>query len=221
MTPWYFNNDTSAFKNNWADSNMDDPKVAETLQYLADLILKHKVSPNPTGWDESGQFFSRHLAMRQCGGWCIAGCNNNEFYDYKLQYYPHNAGPLKTVVGVGGDGIATMAKDADAAWEVLKLVNGPEFTMEYTKYNGSPMARRSVASSDTFMDRAKPSPADMSIFYESLDYASFVPSPPNFNVVDPLLSRWYSQIWNGEITVEAACKGAHEELQAEMDKLKS
>ncbi len=220
MSPWYHNNDTSPFKNNWEDSNMDDPKVAETLQFLRDLILKHKVTPNPAGWNEDGQFFSGHLCMRGCGGWCIAGCNNNKFYDYKLQYYPHKAGPLKTVVGVGGDGLATLCRDPDAAWEVLKIVNGPEFTLEYTKANGSPMARRSVASSAAFMDRAKPAPADMSIYYASLDYAAYVPSPPNFNVIDPLLQRWYSQIWNGEITVEAACAGAHKELQAEMDKLK-
>lgn len=220
MSPWYHNNDTSPFKNNWSDSNMDDPKVAETLQFLQDLILKHKVTPNPAGWDESGQFFSGHLVMRGCGGWCIAGCNENKFYDYKLQYYPHKAGPLKTVVGVGGDGMATLAKEPDAAWEVLKLINGPEYTREYTKANGSPMARRSVVETVDFTDRAKPSPADMSIFYASLDYADFVPSPPNFNVIDPVLQRWYAQIWNGTISVEEACAGAHQELQTEMDKLK-
>ncbi len=220
MAPWFFNNNTSTLKNNWTDSNMDDPKVAETLQFLQDLILKYKVSPNPDGWDEEGNFESGHLVMRGCGGWCIASGNNNKFYDYKLQYYPHKAGPLKTVVGVGGDGIATMARDPDASWEVLKLINGPEYMAAYALENGSPMARRSIETSAKEMDRAKPSPADLSIYYQSLDYADFVPSPPNFNVIDPLLQRWYSQIWTGKITVAEACAGAHKELQAEMDKLK-
>ncbi len=221
MSPWYHNNDTSPFKNEWADSNMDDPKVAETLQFLADLVLEHGVAPNPGGgFDESAQFYGGHLGMRGCGGWCISGCNSNEFYDYKLQYYPHNQGPLRTVVGVGGDGMATMARHPDAAWEVLKIVNGKDYCIEYMKRNGSPQARRSVVETSEFQDRALPAPADMDIFYESLDYADYVPSPPNFNVIDPLLMRWYSQIWNGEISVEEAVQGAHEELQAEMDKLK-
>ncbi|NLE46161.1 MAG: extracellular solute-binding protein [Chloroflexi bacterium] len=221
MTPWYFNNDTSAFKNDWTDSNMDDPKVAETLQFLADLILKHKVTPNPAGWDEDGQFFSRHLAMRACGAWCIPGCNNNEFYDYKLQYYPHNAGPLKTVVGLGGDGIATMTQHPEAAWEVVKLINSPEYLRAYGTHWQPLLARRSLVEGPEFLDLALPAPADLSLYYASLDYADFVPSPPNFNVIDPVLQRWYSQIWNGQISVEEAVVGAHAELQAEMDKLKA
>ena len=220
ITPWYHNNDTSSFKNNWADSNMDDPKVAETLQFMADLILKHKVAPNPTGFEWGAQFEARHVAMVQCGGWCINSYREAEFYDYKLQYFPHNQGPLKTVVGVGGDGIATLARHPDLCWEVLKLVNSTEYQLEYIQFNTSPMSRRSVVETPFFTDRALPSPADMGIFYDSLDYADFVPSPPNFNLIDPLLRRWYSQIWNGDITVDEAVTGAHAELQAEMDKLK-
>ena len=45
-------------------------------------------------------------------------------------------------------------------------------------------------------------------------------SPPNFNLIEPILDRHYSTIWNGEKTVEEAVQLAHEELQAEMDKLK-
>ncbi|MBK8799772.1 MAG: hypothetical protein IPM07_27260 [Anaerolineales bacterium] len=60
----------------------------------------------------------------------------------------------------------------------------------------------------------------MSIFWESLDYAALVTSPINFNIVDPLMQRWYAKIWNGEMSVEEALAGADVELQAEMDKLK-
>ena len=80
MSSWYFNNDTSALTPDWKDSNLQDPKVAETLQYLADLILKHKVSPNPQGWDEGAQFTAGHLAMRTCGRWCIAGLQNEQLH---------------------------------------------------------------------------------------------------------------------------------------------
>jgi len=55
MCAWYFVNDTSPLTDDWKNSNMLDPKVAETLQFLADLILKYKVTPNPSGWDENGQ----------------------------------------------------------------------------------------------------------------------------------------------------------------------
>ncbi|MYJ79716.1 MAG: extracellular solute-binding protein, partial [Caldilineaceae bacterium SB0670_bin_27] len=47
MSAWYFNNDVSPMSDDWMDSNLLDPKVAETVQFLADLILEHRVAPNP------------------------------------------------------------------------------------------------------------------------------------------------------------------------------
>lgn len=217
---WYFNNDTSWLTDDWTDSNLDDPKVAEVWQFLADLILKHKAAPNPAGWDWRAQFIAGHSAMISCGGWCMGFCRNSDFTDYQFQYYPHKAGPLKTVIGVSGTCIATMSPHPDEAWEVVKILNTPEIHLNQIVTSGSLPGRTSVAQSEEFLNLAKPGTADMSIFFESLDYADTVPSPPNYNVVDPLLRRWYSQVWNGELGVEEALAGAHEELQAEMDQLK-
>jgi multiple sugar transport system substrate-binding protein len=221
LDPWFYNNDTSIFTDDLMGSNMDDPKVAETLQFLADLVLTHRVSPNPTGWDASGNMYASHLAMRSCGRWCILGCTNNSFFDYKLQYQPHKQGPLKTVVGVGGDAMATMARHPDMCWEVIKIICSTEYQQQYIKIMGANMSRRSASLDYAYyMDSAKPSPADMHIFYDSLDYAKPVEAPPNYNIVVPMLDRWFSQIWNGELSTDEAVAGAHEELQAEMDKLR-
>jgi multiple sugar transport system substrate-binding protein len=220
MCAWYFNNDTSMFTDDWLNSNMNDPKVAETLQYLADLVLKYKVSPNPAGWDEWAQFHSRHLAMRTCGGWCIVGAKQDKFYDFALQYQPHKSGPIKTNIGIGSYCLATLAPAPEAAWNVIKVLNSYEVQLSWVVVDGAPPARKSVADSKEFKALAEPSPADMSIMWASLDYAKVIPSPPNFNLTEPILVRYYSQIWNGEISVEEAVTGAHTELQAEMDKMK-
>jgi multiple sugar transport system substrate-binding protein len=222
MCPWYFNNDTSMFTDDWLSSNMDDPKVAETLQFLGDLVLVHKVSPNPAGWDEWAQFHSGHQAMRTCGGWCINGAKNDEFYDFALQYQPHNSGPLKTNIGIGAYCLATITDVPGAAWDVINVLNNYAMQLSWVVVDGAPPSRKSVAQSDEFMSLAEPSPyADMSIMWESLDYAKVIPAPPNFNLTEPILVRYYSQIWNGEITVEEAVTAAHEELTLEMDKMKT
>ena len=221
MCAWYFNNDTSMFTDDWLDSNMDDPKVAETLQFLADLVLVHKVSPSPAGWDEWAQFHSGHQAMRTCGGWCINGAKSDEFYDFALQYQPHKSGPLKTNIGIGAYCLATITDAEEAAWNVIKVLNGYDMQLSWVVVDGAPPSRKSVAESKEFMALAEPSPhADMSIMWESLDYGQVIPAPPNFNLTEPILSRYYSQIWNGELSVEEAVQGAHEEIQAEMDKMK-
>ena len=147
-------------------------------------------------------------------------CRSSDFTDYRFQYYPHKAGPLKTVVGVSGTCIATMSQHPDEAWEVVKILHTREMHLNQIVTSGSLPGRTSVAQSEEFLNLSAPAPADMSIFLESLDYADTVPSPPNYNIVDPLLRRWYSQVWNRELGVEEALAGAHEELQAEMDLLK-
>lgn len=218
MHAWYFNNDTSVLTEDWADSNLMDPKVAETLIFLRSLILEHKVSPNPTGWDEWAQFHAGHLAMRTCGRWCISGSLNEGFETYDLQYQPHAAGPTKTVAGTDGWGISSSTQNTDLAWEVVKLLSGTEAAIDMVQTGGNIPALRPVAEMPVFSEYG---PSNTAIFYASLDYAKTVPSPANFNIVEPILDRAYQTIWNGEQTVEAALAAAHEELQAEMDKFKA
>jgi multiple sugar transport system substrate-binding protein len=216
MCAWYFVNDTSPLTDDWRNSNMLDPKVEETLQFLADLILKHKVSPSPIGWDEWANFHAGHLAMRTCGRWCIGGSIKEDFEDYDLQYQPYNSGPFRTVAGTDGWGIATMSRYAEQAWEVVKLLSGEETSLDMVALGGNVPTLRSVAARPEFMDVG---PANTAIFYESLDHAKTVVSPPNFNIIEPILDRHYATIWNGEKSVKEAVQAAHEELQAEMDKL--
>ena len=217
MCAWFYGNDTSPLTDDWKDSNMLDPKVAETLQFLADLILKHKVAPNPTGWDEAGQFHAGHLAMRTCGRWCIAGSIKENFSTYDLQYQPHQSGPYRTVAGTDGWGIAAATRYPDEAWQTVKFLSSTEAALDMVALGGNIPALRSVAEMPEFKEIG---PANTGIFYESLDYARTVASPPNFNIIEPILDRHYDTIWNGEKTVEEAVQAAHVELQAEMDKLK-
>jgi ABC-type glycerol-3-phosphate transport system substrate-binding protein len=154
--------------------------------------------------------------MRTCGRWCISGLLEADFTTYDLQYQPHRAGPLKTVAGTDGWGIASSSKNPQAAWDVVKLLSGPEASLDMVQLGGNIPALRSVAEKPEF---AEFGPAGTALFYESLDFAATVPSPTNFNIIEPILNRHYATIWNGEKSVEEALQAAHDELQPEMDKL--
>lgn len=216
MAAWFFNNDTSPLTADWSASNLLEPKVAETVQFLADLILEHKVAPNPEGWDEWAQFHAGNLVMRTCGRWCIGGSLEADFTTYDLQYQPHRAGSLKTVAGTDGWGVSTSSESPQEAWEVVKLLSGPEASLDMVQLGGNIPALRSVAEMPEF---AEFGPASTALFYESLDFAATVPSPNNFNIIEPILNRHYATIWNGEKSVEEALQAAHDELQPEMEKL--
>jgi multiple sugar transport system substrate-binding protein len=57
VQPWFLTNGTSPLNADWTASNMLDLKVAETLQFLHDLIHVDKVSPIParTRWTTSSR----------------------------------------------------------------------------------------------------------------------------------------------------------------------
>ncbi|MBE0699546.1 MAG: hypothetical protein IH586_21695, partial [Anaerolineaceae bacterium] len=63
-------------------------------------------------------------------------------------------------------------------------------------------------------------PKNTKIFYESLSGAKALPAPTNFNILEPLVDRNPAPIWNGEVSVEEGLKRAHEELSAELEKIK-
>jgi multiple sugar transport system substrate-binding protein len=218
MCAWLYMNDGQGVLNDdWTASNLNNPKVAETVQFLADLILKDKYSPNPAGWDEQAQFLAGNLVMRTCGRWCISGLLQNKFTDYDLVYNPHKSGPIVTVAGTDGWGVSSKTKNPNEAYAVAAALSGPGPSTEMVKLGGNIPALRSVSEKPEFSTYG---PKNTKIFYESLNGAKALPAPVNFNVIEPLVDRNLAPIWNGEVSVEAGLAKAHSELQAEMDKIK-
>ncbi|MCB0182630.1 MAG: hypothetical protein KDE31_00110, partial [Caldilineaceae bacterium] len=114
--------------------------------------------------------------------------------------------------------ISSSSKTPQEAWEAVKLLSGPDASLDMVKLGGNIPALRSVAEMSEFMEYGPPNTA---LFYDSLDFATTVPSPRNFNIIEPILNRHYASIWNGERTVEEALNAAQEELVPEMEKLQS
>ncbi len=216
---WLYMNDGQGWlTDDWKNSNLNNPKVAETIQFMADLVLKYKVAPNPKGWDEQGQFLAGNVVMRTCGRWCIGGLLQNKFTDYDLVYQPHKSGNVLTVAGTDGWGVVTKSKNPNEAFVVAAALSGPGPSLEMVKLGGNIPALRSVAEKPEF---ATFGPKNTKIFYESLSGAKALEAPTNFNICEPIVNKTFEPIWNGEVSVEAGLAAGHKELQAEMDKLKS
>jgi multiple sugar transport system substrate-binding protein len=219
MCAWYYMNDGQGVLNDdWTDSNLNNPKVLETTQFLADLILKDKVAPNPAGWAEQDQFLAGNLVMRTCGRWCISGLLTNKFTDYDLVYQPHKSGDFTTVAGTDGWGVSSKTKTPNEAYVVAAALSGPGPSLEMVKLGGNIPALRSVSEKPEF---ATYGPKNTKIFYESLSGAKALPAPTNFNVIEPLVNSKLQPIWNGEVSVEQGLADAHKALQAEMEKIKN
>lgn len=219
MCSWYYMNDGEGVLNNdWTDSNLNNPKVLESTQFLADLILKYKFAPNPSGWDEGAQFLAGNLVMRTCGRWCISGLLKEKFTDYDLVYQPHKSGNFTTVAGTDGWGVSSKTKTPNEAYIVAAALSGPGPSLEMVKLGGNIPALKSVSEKAEFSTYG---PKNTKIFYDSLSGAKALPAPTNFNIIEPLVNAKLQPIWNGEVSAEQGLAEAHKALQAEMEKIKN
>ncbi len=217
LTPWFLTNDTLQLKNNLKESNLDDPKMLESLQFLVDLIHKHKVAPTPSGQNQNAEqlFSAGKLAMISRGHWPISGFYDNNFRDFDVQYIPRNR-KSTSVFGVGGWAITKDSPNKELAWELIKEFLSHE-TMGATATAGVAIpARRSEAYSAAFLKH----PENSKIFYDSIQDSVAVPSPKNFGKFNNIFMRHVNESLAGNVSPKEALQAAHKELKKAMRKVR-
>ncbi len=143
---WWLTNDTYQLNEEWTESNLDDPKMTEAVQFVHDLVHVHGVSPAVEGTDNNNLFVSGRVAMGGWGHWPIQGFYANDFNDFDVVYWPQNKAQ-KTVFGVGGWGISPETPHAELSWELIKELTSQETIQATADVGVAIPARRSVAES--------------------------------------------------------------------------
>lgn len=216
LQPWFLTNGTSPLTADWTQSNLNDPKVLESMKFVNDLVHVHKVSPAVEGTDPGNLFATGKVAMTGFGHWPIQNFIASNFRDFDVQYWPRKTAAT-SVYGVGGWGIAAGSKNKALAWELIKELTSQQTSQAIADAGAAIPGRRSIAATESFLKF----PSNSKIFYESLNDAKAVPAPANFNDVESIFMRHFTEIMSGSVTPEDGLKAAHEELSAAMNKLKT
>ncbi len=85
MAPWFHSNGTSTLTADWSDSNLNDPKVLESVKFIHSLIHEHGVSPTVQGTDGGALFTAGRAAMSGAGRLPFAGYLQNDFKTVDIQ----------------------------------------------------------------------------------------------------------------------------------------
>jgi multiple sugar transport system substrate-binding protein len=218
LVPWFLSNSTYPLTDDWSDSNLNDPKVLETVTFINDLIHTHEVSPTPeVGSPQDQQLFAAgKLAMAGWGRWPLPTFIGNEFKDFDIQYWPRKTAGT-TIHGIGGWGINPKSENKALAWELIKDVTSKQVNDEIVKAGVSIPAFRSSAETPEFLSF----PPNAKIYYESLNDTKPVPSPANFSEFESIFIRHLQEIFTGSTSPQDGLNAAHEELSAAMAQLKS
>ncbi len=215
VQPWFFSNGTGILNEDWTASNMLDPKVAESLQFLYDLIHVDGVSPIPgSGAPMDSQFFAGQVAMISRGHWIVQGAKTNKVnMDIAI---PPSKESDTTVIGFGGYAINKNTANADLAKALVLELTSEETQKEEGEKGGGVPGRKSAASTEAFLSF----PPSAALYYETLPHTKAVPSPANFQEVEKIFIRHYTAMMAGEISIADGVKAADAELNESFARMK-
>lgn len=122
-------------------STFNTQPVIDAVQWNADLITKHQVSPEDAGGaEEAGiSFYSGKVTFNYGGNWIISDGRKNiagAFRWAPIRALVVNKGdqPIEMVPGFTRGSILNSSENKEAAWTVLKFISSPEANELYREY---------------------------------------------------------------------------------------
>ena len=188
---WGFYTETSDMENYWsslvwqaggdilsADKKtvvIDSDQAAAGIQFLQDLIYKHKVMAQPTAGGSGDLFENGQAAMEANGSWLVP---THEAAGIDFGVAPLPMGPAGKAASVNPSGVVVYkgTRHPDAAWEFVKCYTGPVMQAKIAELKASMPANKQVLANQyaTSFDGGQ-------TFAGALAYAHLKPSFKGFN----------------------------------------
>jgi multiple sugar transport system substrate-binding protein len=190
---------------------IDSPEAVQGLQFLADLMLKHKVSPSLSsrsnvlalGQDE---FMQGRVAMIRTGLWITPALRKSAI-DWDIAPFP--SGPKakggKGGWKTGGSGYAIYAKSkrSEDAWKLAKFLAAKKRQMAYVKTGYVQPAIQSLAESREFLDDAPP--ANKKFLLDAVGRSVYSPMHPRWAEAElAVIENAVTEIWLGNLSAKDA-----------------
>lgn len=170
------------------------PEAAAGVQFMIDLIHKHKVAPTPAevAGGEINYFESGLSAMRLDGQWALGQTSRNVDFNFDVTYLP--LGPTKQLV-TGGSGFAISAstQHPEAAWQFLRTFTSNAVLSQMIGATGRGIPAR-LSAKQSYIDAA--ATPNAAIFPEQLTYAINDRSVLGFPEFEDAYNRSLEPIYN-------------------------
>src|SRR3984957_9535640 len=213
VQPWFFSNGTAILNEDWTASNMLDPKVAESLQFLYDLIHVDKSSPIPGKEPMNNQFAAGQVAMISRGHWIVQNALAAKL-DLDIAIPPTKVNDY-TVIGFGGYGVSKTSKNPELAKELVGKLTSVETQKEEGDGGGGVPGRKSAAETPAFLAF----PPSAALYYQTLPHTLPVPSPANCQEIEKIFIRNYTAMMAGEVSIADGVKRADREITESFKRL--
>jgi multiple sugar transport system substrate-binding protein len=206
--PWIYSNDSSTASADLKTPTLDAPGTVEAIQFVADLVSKEQVAPNPTGGDPTSLFQAGKIAMTAAPANLAATLAANKDFTYDVLPMPSNKSNTN-VFGAAGFAMYSQSKNKDVSWELLKELASQETQKAWAASGTSNPTTKTAQQSKEFA-ASKPHPE---LFYNQIDHAKPVASPSFFGTMDAAFQKAMTSVYAGT-DVAAALKQANEQVKS-------
>jgi multiple sugar transport system substrate-binding protein len=191
-TQWGFYTESTDMENFWSElvwqsggdiisadhktSLVASDQAAAGLQFLQDLIWKHKVMPDAAITDALGDAFEQgQAAMEANGSWLVA-THLAAGLDFGIAPLPKGPAGRATSINPTGAVVYKGTKNPDAAWAFVKYLASPEAQTKIMELKASLPANKDVLNGPfaTSFDGAK-------VLADAIAYARIKPSFKGYN----------------------------------------
>ncbi len=189
-----------------------DPKAVGGLQFYADLVLKHRVSPSQTAIQNLGMqitqmFMGGKLAMFASGIWETPTLRLIKNFRWDVAMFP--CGPEgKRGYGTGGSGycILKTTKYPAQAWEVVKALSGDYGQIRFAEAGLTQPANRLIAEGPFWAGSDLP-PKNKKMLNEAVKYVTYNPFHRAWRrITDLLINPELDMVFNGSQSAQQAMK---------------
>ena len=117
LTPWWHTNGTSTLTADWSQSNLDDPKMLESVKFVHSLVHEHGVAPSVEGVNPYELFPAGTIAMTGAGRWPFDTYVTTGYKDVDITPWPRKTAGT-TVFGSGGWAVSKTTENVPAGARV-------------------------------------------------------------------------------------------------------
>jgi multiple sugar transport system substrate-binding protein len=193
---WVWANGGEVIDEQKLECTLDRPPAVEALQFLQDLINKHRVwsMPLPGGLS----FDAGTVAINENAPAGMGNVRKNVADKFQWDVVMHPRGKNgKYVAAGGGAGWAAHAqsKFPDATWALLKHVTSSEEQIELCQVGGTIGSRKSVTTNPCFFQKP---PEHVQLFVDGADYLHVDPRVAGWNDVEKILGDELKSLWTGQ-----------------------
>ena len=189
----------------------DDPRVAEGLQYRADLTLKFKVAPNEAdrtqmgGTSAADYFLNGQAAMFFSGIWKTPYLRQGKKFQWDVVMFPKGpTGKRGFWLGSACYGLSSSCANKEEAWKLIRFLTGEVAERTFAATGFAVPALRKVAESPAFLDHQ--APLNKGMILKSIAYGIWYPFASNWmEVKDTVIRPELDKVWSGTETAAQAC----------------